>query len=145
MAQTYIRFRAGWNAQGLDRRLLPFKSSLQPYAAWYGLVTTSTVLLFSGFSVFIRGNWNTADFVTNYIPLMIAPILFGVASFVMKSKPIKPEAMDFITGVDEVVADTYDEPPPKNLWEKFWLWIVSTLTPTLFTWKATAFTLGLQF
>ena len=90
------------------------------------------VLLFSGFSVFIRGNWDVADFVTNYIPLMIAPILFGVASFVMKSKPIKAEAMDFITGVDEVIADTYDEPPPKNLWEKFWLWIVSALAPTLF-------------
>lgn len=120
---TYLRFRAGWNAQGLDRSLLPFKSSLQPYAAWYGLVTTSTILLFSGFSVFIRGNWDTADFVTNYIPLMIAPILFGVASFVMKSKPIKTEDMDFITGVDEVIADTYDELPPKNIWEKFWLWI----------------------
>ena len=145
MAQTYIRFRAGWNAQGLDRSLLPFKSSLQPYAAWYGVVTTSIILLFSGFSVFIRGNWDTADFVTNYIPLMIAPILFGVASFVMKSKPIKTEDMDFITGVDEVIAETYDEPPPKNIWEKFWLWIVSTLIPTLLARKPTAFTLGLQF
>ena len=57
---------------------------------------------------------------------MVAPIVFGVASYVMKSKFIKPEDMDFITGVDEVIADSYDEPPPKNIWEKFWLWIVST-------------------
>ena len=43
----------------------------------------------------------------------------------MKSKFVKPEDMDFVTGLDEVIADSYDEPPPKNLWEKFWLWIVS--------------------
>jgi len=62
---------------------------------------------------------------------MFAPILFGVASFVMKSKFVKAEDMDFFTGVDEVIADTYDEPPPKNIWEKFWLWIVSALNPPL--------------
>ena len=56
---------------------------------------------------------------------MFAPILFVVASFVMKSRFVKVEDMDFVTGLDEVIADTYDEPPPKNIWEKFWLWIVS--------------------
>jgi len=125
--QTYLRFRAGWEAQGLDRSLLPFKSSLQPYAAWYGATTIAVILLLSGFSVFLHGNWDTATFITYYIPLMFAPILFAVASFVMKSKFVKPEDMDFVTGLDEVIADTYEEPPPKNIWEKFWLWIVSFL------------------
>lgn len=120
---TYIRFRAGWHAQGLDRNLLPFRSSLQPYAAWYCLVMISIILIFGGFSVFLRGNWDTAVFVTNYMPIMIAPVLFCVASFVMRSRFVKAEDMDFVTGLDEVVADTYDEPPPKNLWEKFWLTI----------------------
>jgi hypothetical protein len=63
---------------------------------------------------------------------MFAPILFGVASFVMKSKFVKAKDMDFITGLDEVMADSYDEPPPKNFWEKFWQWIVSTVFPVLF-------------
>ena len=58
---------------------------------------------------------------------MFAPILFAAASFVMKSKFVKAEDMDFVTGLDEVIADTYDEPPPKNIWEKFWLWIVSVI------------------
>ena len=131
--QTYVRFRAGWNTQGLDRNLLPFKSSLQPYAAWYGIVSISIILLLSGFSVFLRGNWDTATFVTYYIPLMFAPILFGIASYVMKSRFVKAQDMDFITGLDEVIADTYDEPPPKNLWEKFWVWIVSTPSSPLQT------------
>ena len=84
------------------------------------------ILPLSGFSVFLKGHWDTATFVTYYIPLMFAPILFGVASFVMKSRFVKAEEMDFVTGLDEVIADTYDEPPPKNIWEKFWKWIVST-------------------
>jgi len=56
---------------------------------------------------------------------MLAPVLFVVATFVMKSKFVRVEDMDFVTGLDEVIADSYDEPPPKNIWEKFWRWIVS--------------------
>ena len=73
---------------------------------------------------------------------MIAPVLFGIASFVMKSRFMKVEDMDFVTGLDRVVADTYDEPPPKNLWEKFWSTIVSTLGPTPPPWGPTPFTFG---
>ena len=69
-----------------------------------------------------------ADFITNYLPLMIAPILFGAATFVMKSSFVKAEEMDFVSGIQDVTDATYDEPPPKNIWEKFWLWIVSTFT-----------------
>ena len=93
-------------------------------------MSISIILIFSGFSVFLRGNWDTATFVTYYIPLMLAPVTFAVASFVMKSRFVKVEDMDFVTGLDEVIADTYDEPPPKNIWEKFWQWIVSR-TPHL--------------
>lgn len=56
---------------------------------------------------------------------MVAPFLFAAATYVMKSKFVKVHEMDFVTGLDEVLADTYDEPPPKNIWEKFWQWIVS--------------------
>jgi amino acid transporter len=36
---TYIRFYAGTQAQGIDRKSLPFSSSLQPYAAWYAAIS----------------------------------------------------------------------------------------------------------
>ena len=39
IAYTYIRFYAGMKAQGIDRKTLPFTSSLQPYAAWYAAVS----------------------------------------------------------------------------------------------------------
>jgi amino acid transporter len=32
--------------------------------------------------------------------------------------------MDFITNIDEIEAETYDEPPPKNKIEAFWAWLM---------------------
>lgn len=35
--------------------------------------------------------------------------------------------MDFVSGIKEIEADCYDEPPPRNWVEKFWAWLVSTV------------------
>lgn len=33
--------------------------------------------------------------------------------------------MDFKTGIAEIEAASYDEPPPRNFAEKIWAWLVS--------------------
>ena len=48
ISYTYTRFYAGMKIQGIDRENLPFKSPLQPFAAWYATVSC---LLIS----FVRG------------------------------------------------------------------------------------------
>ena len=45
---TYIRFRSGMKAQGLERSVLPFKSRLQPFLGWYGAVSTMFICLVRG-------------------------------------------------------------------------------------------------
>ena len=80
---------------------------------------------FSGWSVFLKDSWDSASFVTNYLPLMLFPVLYIGASIWKKTPLIKPEDMDFITGIAEIEAECYDEPPPKNWIEKVWLWLVS--------------------
>ena len=40
--------------------------------------------------------------------------------------------MDFYTGLAEIEADTYDEPPPKNRLEAFWQWLVSNPSRRVF-------------
>lgn len=42
---TYIRFYAGLKVQGIDRTTLPFYTRLQPYAAWYGAISTFIICL----------------------------------------------------------------------------------------------------
>jgi amino acid transporter len=121
---TYIRFYAGMKAQGIDRKSLPFSSSLQPYAAWYAAIWCLVICLFSGWSVFLRGNWTTADFVTNYLPLVMFPILYAAAKFWTRAPAVRASEMDFYTGIAEIEAETYDEPPPRNRLEAFWQWLM---------------------
>ncbi len=89
------------------------------------LISTQFVLKFSGWSVFLRGNWTNADFVTNYLPLITFPILYVGAKFWKRSRTVRASEMDFYTGLAEIEADTYDEPPPKNRVEAIWQWLVS--------------------
>jgi amino acid transporter len=79
------------------------------------------LLQFSGWKVFLKGNWAVDTFVTNYIPLVLFPILYIGAKFVHRQPMPTPLEMDFYSGIAEIEADTYDEPPPKNAWEKFWV------------------------
>ncbi|KAG0709056.1 amino acid permease [Suillus ampliporus] len=121
---TYLRFYKGLNAQGIDRKTLPYSTRLQPYAAWYGVVSTLIICIFNGFSVFLKGNWNTATFVTSYILLVTWPIMYVGARFYYGTSPVAPEDMDFKSDLAQIEADTYDEPPPKNKMEAFWRWLM---------------------
>ncbi|KAJ8475346.1 hypothetical protein ONZ45_g2324 [Pleurotus djamor] len=121
---TYLRFYAGMKAQRFDRSQLPYASKLQPFAAWYALVFCLVICFFSGWRVFLRGQWDQATFVTNYFPLMLFPVLYIGAKFWYREPYKRPHEMDFITNIAEIEADTYDEPPPKNKWEAFWAWLM---------------------
>ncbi|EIM83349.1 amino acid permease [Stereum hirsutum FP-91666 SS1] len=128
---TYVRFHKGFKQQGFDRSQLPYASKLQPYAAWYGIVACFVVCLFSGWQVFLKDQWDTATFVTNYIPFILFPILYVGARLWTRVGPKKAHEMDFVTDLAEIEADTYDEPPPRNKWEAFWQRLVRSRPPCL--------------
>eukprot|EP00914_Ancora_sagittata_P015549 GHVO01030856.1.p1 GENE.GHVO01030856.1~~GHVO01030856.1.p1 ORF type:complete len:498 (+),score=21.02 GHVO01030856.1:1-1494(+) len=121
---TYIRFHKGLKAQGFDRSKLPYVAPLQPFAAWYGLCATLVFCLFSGFAVFLKGGWDTATFVTNYLPFALFPILYAGSRLYYKESLIKPEDMDFVSDIAEIEAAEYDDPPPRNRFEAFWQWLL---------------------
>ncbi|KAG9311192.1 amino acid permease [Chiua virens] len=121
---TYIRFYKGLKAQGIDRKSLPFAPNVQPYAGWWAVCGSAFVLFFSAWEVFLKGNWSTATFVTDYFPIMFFPVLYIGARLVMRTRTIRPEEMDFVTNVAEFDAMTYDDPPPKNKLEAFWMWLM---------------------
>ena len=125
---TYIRFYQGFKYQGFDRSKLPYASKLQPYAAYYAGIAswlicfvssvtfTSDYTLkvldahhtqFSGWKVFLKGGWDTATFVTNYIPFIMFPILYIIWKVKTRVPVVKVAEMDFITNIAEIEADTY--------------------------------------
>ncbi|KAF8633974.1 hypothetical protein AX15_001152 [Amanita polypyramis BW_CC] len=124
---TYVRFYHGLKVQGYNRATLPFRSRLQPFAAWYAIVFIMVVCFFSGWTVFLKGQWRTDQFVTNYLPFILFPIMYTVARLYYRQGPIPPEEIDFVTGIKELERDTYDEPPPKNKIDAFWQWLVRQL------------------
>ena len=106
---------------------------------------TNCAVQLSGWSVFLKGKWDTATFVTNYLPLVTFPILYTGAKFFYRDTIKKPHEMDFVTNIKEIEEETYvwfltcvyavvngpviqyryDDPPPKNRLEAFWAWLVS--------------------
>lgn len=64
---VYLRFFYGARAQGLDRREFAYRAPLQPYLSFYALGMILIVLIFSKYTVFLKGHWNTADFITSYL------------------------------------------------------------------------------
>ncbi|KIK66906.1 hypothetical protein GYMLUDRAFT_239115 [Collybiopsis luxurians FD-317 M1] len=122
---TYIRFHKGLKVQGISRSKLPYKGPLQPFAAWYAVCSTFVYCLFSGFDVFLKGHWDNATFVTNYLPFVLFPILYIGARFIYRQSPVKAQNMDFVTHIAEIEAAEYDDPPPRNRIEAFWQWLVT--------------------
>ncbi|KAH9849824.1 amino acid permease [Lenzites betulinus] len=121
---TYVRFYKGMQLQGISRKSLPYAHVLQPYAAWYAMFMCLLICFFSGWAVFLRGKWATDTFVTNYIPLALFPILYVGAKLYFRTPMVRPEDMDFVTGLKEIEEDSYDEPPPRNWVERAWQWLM---------------------
>ncbi|GAA5896954.1 hypothetical protein JCM6882_007315 [Rhodosporidiobolus microsporus] len=80
---TYIRFYHGAKAQGFDRSTIPYRAPLQPYLTYFALVMICLILFFSKFAVFVNGHWDTADFITSYLPIILLPVVY-VATYAWK-------------------------------------------------------------
>ncbi|KAJ7095083.1 amino acid permease [Mycena belliarum] len=127
---TYIRFYKGMKAQGYDRTHLPFASRLNPFAAWYAMIFCLFICFFSGWATFLKGKWDVATFVTNYLPLAMFPVMYLVTKiYYWKKRGIAfawkaYEDLDFVTDIAEIEAETYEDPPPRNKLEAFWQWLM---------------------
>lgn len=100
----YIRFRKAVEAQAVTD--IPFRSRLQPYAAWVSLVGFSILLLVNGFKVFVNGYWSVADFITSYIGVAIFAVLYIGHKFTVGAKDriaLRPEEVGLHTGVEEII------------------------------------------
>ncbi|CAK1367575.1 unnamed protein product [Cercospora beticola] len=91
---TYLRFFYGMRLQSISRDRLPYKSPLQPYAAWTTLFALILVILTSGYSVFFPGKWSVSSFLTYYIDIAIFIGLWLLALLVFRDGPISLSAMD---------------------------------------------------
>lgn len=67
-----------------DSKEYPYRSPLQPYLAYYGAATTLFLFLVSGFSNFI--DWQTLDFIVDYLSLVILFVLYFAYQVIKRPK-----------------------------------------------------------
>ncbi|ORY31445.1 amino acid permease/ SLC12A domain-containing protein [Naematelia encephala] len=122
---TYIRFAKGMREQGIDRRGLPFASRMNYKAclAWYASVLIVIILFFSSWTSF-RGGFDAESFFTNYIPCILFPIMWVGYKLIFRTKFVRASEMDFESGLEEIEADSYEEPKPRNAVERVWAFIM---------------------
>ncbi|EMD33739.1 hypothetical protein CERSUDRAFT_125991 [Gelatoporia subvermispora B] len=122
IAVTYIRFHEGLRVQGYDRKTLPFRAPFQPYASCK--LVDDNVPELSGWTVFLKDSWNTASFITQYLPLILFPVLYVIIRLWRRTHWRDPRDMDFKSGLQEALDASYDEPAPRNIIERVWSWLM---------------------
>ncbi|KAK6076704.1 Dicarboxylic amino acid permease 3 [Seiridium cupressi] len=108
---TYLRFQYGCKAQGIDRRELPWSAPLQPYLTWFSLAVFMFLLLTSGYTVFIKGQWSTQTFVSSYINIPIILALYFGYKLTKRTKLVPLTEVPIRNLVR--IANDNPEPPPK--------------------------------
>jgi amino acid transporter len=90
--------------------------------------TVLTSFSFQGFALFIKvdgvSRWNTGTFVTDYLPVWLFPLLYIFWKLFKRTEFVRADEMDFYSGIEEIEAETYEEPPPRNFAERVWGWIM---------------------
>ncbi|GAA5969023.1 hypothetical protein JCM3765_005268 [Sporobolomyces pararoseus] len=122
---SHIRFMKALKAQGISRDSLPWKAPFQPYFAWVSLIFVGIVTFFKGFDSFTP-KFKHDTFITAYLGLPIYACLYFGHKFWHKTRVIKPEEVDLITGRKEFDADeaAWDEEEAAQgklpWWKKLW-------------------------
>ncbi|KAH6647559.1 AAT family amino acid transporter [Truncatella angustata] len=102
---TIVRFRKACEAQGITS---PYRSPIQPWAAWICMILFTVLCLLNGFTVFFPGNWSTPGFFSAYVGIPIFLLIWLRHKFTSgrhDSWMYSPRAVDLVTGLTIVEAD----------------------------------------
>lgn len=100
MLLVFIGWYRARTAQGLPAASLPYTAPLTPYAAYFALAMGCIALVFIGFDTFAP--FSVQGFITAYFCLPYSLVFFVGWKVVKKSKFVKPEEADLVSGKAEV-------------------------------------------
>lgn len=94
---SYLAMIRGMKAQGIERAAMPYRNVLLPWGAYVALAVTIVVIIFSGYAAFIP-HFQVDKFLTSYIGIPVYVINIAWWKYFKKTKRVKPEEMDLVTG-----------------------------------------------
>ena len=100
---VHFRFIKAVKLQGAE---MPYKSSLQPLGARFGIFAFVFLILINGFINFFPSQWSVSGFFTSYVGLLAFVVVYGCHRFVYRKDPWMWPAddIDLVTGLDETLA-----------------------------------------
>ncbi|KAF7714021.1 Amino acid/polyamine transporter I family protein [Penicillium ucsense] len=115
---VFFRFRKAIAVQGIEQ---PYKSSIQPYGAYFGLAGATLMLLINGFTVFFPSQWSVSNFFTAYIGIPAFLVLYLGHRLVYWNDrwAWRSEDVDMQTGLQEVIDAEQPEGPKRS---RFKIW-----------------------
>ncbi|KAF2019330.1 dicarboxylic amino acid permease [Aaosphaeria arxii CBS 175.79] len=93
---SYIQFTKGVKAQGISISDMPYRGPLQPYGAYFALITTALIIFFNGYNAFMP-SFRVSTFMTCYIGVFVYLVNIFAWKFFYKTKMVTAQNMDLIT------------------------------------------------
>ncbi|KAK4051873.1 hypothetical protein OIV83_002578 [Microbotryomycetes sp. JL201] len=125
LSLAFLRFRSACKVQNVDRDTFPFKGPWQPFTGWFAVISCWIIIIFSGWSVFLKGNWDTASFVASYIglPIFFVPMALWRLIKGRQAGIVPLNRMDLFSGRMNP-EDEVSSPVPTTWYGKLWAWLV---------------------
>jgi yeast amino acid transporter len=101
---SYIAMIRAMKVQGIAREVMPYRNPLLPWGAYFALAITILVIVFSGYNAFIP-HFQIDKFMTSYIGIVVYLGNIAWWKIFKKTKRVKPEEMDLVTGRREWTAE----------------------------------------
>ena len=94
MSTTFIFFYRACEAQGIDRKKLPYYGRFQPYGAYLALLIHSLIVIFYGYTAFQP--WSVTAFFQSYTIQIVAPLLFISWKVIKRTRFVRPHEADLV-------------------------------------------------
>ncbi|KAH6989320.1 amino acid permease/ SLC12A domain-containing protein [Ilyonectria sp. MPI-CAGE-AT-0026] len=104
MSITFLQYYRACQAQGFDRKTLPYFGYFQPYGTYIALAFQTIMVIFYGYASFTP--WSVENFFSNYTMQLVAPCLFVGWKVLKRTTWKKPLDVDLIW--ERPIIDAYE-------------------------------------
>lgn len=107
MCVTYIFFYRALQAQGIDRKTLPYVGWWQPWSGYVGAGSMIFTVCMYGYTTFLPGWWDVGTFFSYYTMVFVAFITYFGWKILHRTKLVKASEADLVW--DKPIIDAYEE------------------------------------
>ncbi|KAL3422231.1 Dicarboxylic amino acid permease 3 [Phlyctema vagabunda] len=115
---SHIRLHQALKRQGIARQELPWSHWWTPYTSWISLVACILFLLTGGFTVFIKGNWDKATFISSYLDIPLVIVAYFGWKFIKGTKVLSLDDIPIRAALDEISSNPEEAIPPARGWRR---------------------------